>query len=217
MKVFPVALAMLALAACTHEGQPGTVSRAGMVPRSGTGTPAPVPSSPDSLAIASIEASVDSALRPLSETAPVRLTPIERTQPVLKPLAAPQVCTAREETPAIYEQVMGEVQVVQAEIAPDGTVLRAPIYRRAPVPKVVRPRAEISFEAPCPESLTPEFIASLQRALYARGYYTGPVTRSMDAATSAAIGRYQSERGLDSSQLSLETARSLGLVAVQAN
>ncbi|MDU8913145.1 peptidoglycan-binding domain-containing protein [Aestuariicoccus sp. MJ-SS9] len=128
--------------------------------------------------------------------------------------AADGSCWAHEITPAVYEQVMGEVQVVQAEIAPDGTVIRPPIYRRAPVPRVVQPRGEIRFEAPCAAMLTPEFIGSVQRALAARGYFRGPVTGRFDAATTAAIRSFQSERGLDSGQLSLETARTLGLVAV---
>lgn len=129
--------------------------------------------------------------------------------------AADGTCRARDVTPAVYEQVMGEVQVVQAEIAEDGAVIRPPVYRRAPVPRVVRERSEISFEAPCPEDMTPEFIGSLQRALAARGYFPGNVTGRLDAPTTAAIRRYQSERGLESAQLSLETARSLGLVAVE--
>lgn len=124
------------------------------------------------------------------------------------------ICRAREITPAIYEHVMGEVQVVQAEIAEDGTVINPPIYRRAPVPRIVQARAEMSFEAPCPEVQTPEFIASLQRALAVRGYFAGNVTSQLDAPTSAAVRKYQSERGLDSGQVSLETARALGLVAV---
>ncbi|APX21389.1 MAG: hypothetical protein CML50_22680 [Rhodobacteraceae bacterium] len=122
-------------------------------------------------------------------------------------------CQAREVTPAIYEHVMGEIQVVQAEIAEDGTVVRPPIYRRAPVPKVVKPRGELRFEAPCPEQLTEEFLASVQRALAARDDYSGPVTGRLDAPTRAAIRAYQKERGLDSAQLSIETARSLGLIA----
>lgn len=124
-------------------------------------------------------------------------------------------CYAHETTPAVYEHVMGEVQVVQAEIAPDGTVLRPPIYRKAPVPRIVRPRSELRFEAPCPAKVTPDFIASVQRALAARGYFAGNVTGVLDAPTTAAIRRYQSERGLNSAQLSLETARALGLVAVE--
>ena len=123
-------------------------------------------------------------------------------------------CWAREHVPAIYEQVMGEVQVVQAEIAEDGTVIRPPIYRRAPVPRVVRPRGEMRFQAPCPAEMTADFIASVQRALQARRYHGGPITGQMDAATRRALRAYQTERGLDSAQLSLETARALGLVAV---
>ncbi|APZ55045.1 peptidoglycan-binding domain-containing protein [Salipiger abyssi] len=122
-------------------------------------------------------------------------------------------CWAREVTPAIYEHVMGEIQVVQAEIAEDGTVIRPPVYRRAPVPRVVKPRGELRFETPCPEQTTPELISSVQRALAARGYFSGSVTGRFDAPTQAAIRKYQKERGLDSAQLSLETARALGLIA----
>lgn len=124
-------------------------------------------------------------------------------------------CWAREVIPAIYQQVPGQVQVVQAELAADGTVIRPPIYRNATVPKVVRPRGEIRFQAPCPARMTPDFIASVQRALGARGYYSGPISARMDADTVAAIRRFQSERGLASGQLSLDTARDLGLVAVE--
>lgn len=136
------------------------------------------------------------------------------------PLATPDAtgtCWARQPTPAVYEQVMGEVQVVQAEIAEDGTVIRPPIYRKAPVPRVVTPRGEIKFKAPCGHQMTPDFIASTQRALAARGYFSGKTTGTLDAPTTAAIRKFQRERGLDSGQMSLETARSLGLVAVDLN
>ncbi|ANT60898.1 hypothetical protein AYJ57_11295 [Salipiger sp. CCB-MM3] len=123
-------------------------------------------------------------------------------------------CWAREHVPAIYEQVTGEVQVVQAEIAEDGTVIRPPVYRRTKVPKLVRPRGEMRFEAPCPAQMTPEFISSVQRALDARGYFHGAITGEMDGATREAVARYQKERGLESAQLSLETAKALGLIAV---
>ncbi|MFD1341564.1 peptidoglycan-binding domain-containing protein [Litorisediminicola beolgyonensis] len=126
--------------------------------------------------------------------------------------AADGRCYATEITPAVYEQVPGQVQVVQAELAADGTVIRPPIYRNATVPRVVRPRGETRFEAPCPAEITPEFLATLQRALAARGLYRGPVTGTLDAATRDAIRAYQSTRGLDSAQLSLESARALGLV-----
>lgn len=123
-------------------------------------------------------------------------------------------CWATEPVPAIYEQVGGEILVIPAETAPDGTVLRAPVYRRAMVPRLVRPRGEIRFETPCPALLTPGFVASLQRALAARGYYVGAPTGRMDAPTRSAVGQYQARHGLDSDQLSVETARDMGLIAV---
>ncbi|WP_370312932.1 peptidoglycan-binding domain-containing protein [Sagittula sp.] len=150
----------------------------------------------------------------LEDVQPVALSPVSLPAPVIA--LSDGRCQARETLPAVYEQVMGEVQVVQAEIAPDGTVLRPPVYRRAPVPKVVRPRSDVIFDAVCGHQMTPDFIASLQRALAARGYFAGNVTSWIDAATSAAIRKYQAERGLESAQLSLETARSLGLITVDA-
>lgn len=147
-----------------------------------------------------------------SDIQPVALSPVPLATPVIA--LSDGRCQAREETPAVYQQVMGEVRVIQAEIAEDGTVVTPAVYRRAPVPKVVRERSQFIFEAVCGHQLTPEFISSLQRALAARDYFAGNVTGRIDAPTSAAIHRYQKERGLDSAQLSLETARSLGLITV---
>ncbi|SDY11752.1 peptidoglycan-binding domain-containing protein [Citreimonas salinaria] len=123
-------------------------------------------------------------------------------------------CWATEPVPAIYEQVGGEIMVIPAETAPDGTVLQAPVYRRAMVPRLVRPRGEMRFEAPCPAVMTPAFIASLQRALAARGFYVGAPTGRMDGSTRSAVRQYQAGKGLNSDQLSIETARALGLVVV---
>lgn len=140
------------------------------------------------------------------------------TRAELQAVAAEQApdgsCFARQTVPAIYEQVPGQVQVVQAETAPDGTVIRPPIFRNATVPRVVRPRGEVRFPAPCPAQMTPEVISSLQRALSARGYFTAATTGRMDPATIDAVQRFQTDRGFDSAHLSLDTARTLGLIAV---
>jgi hypothetical protein len=138
----------------------------------------------------------------------------QRPDPAAPVQSADGRCWASVVTPAVYEHVMGEIQVVQAEIAPDGTVIRPPIYRKGPVPRIVRPRGEIKFEAPCPDQMTPEFISSVQRALAARGYFSGEINGRISPATTAAVRKYQTERGLASGQLSLESARSLGLIAV---
>ena len=124
------------------------------------------------------------------------------------------VCWAEDVTPAVYEQIEGEVQVVPESLSPDGEIRQPAIFRKTLVARVVRERTELRFEAPCPADMTAEFIASLQRALAARGYFSGNVTGEYDAPTAAAVRQYQTESGLDSNQLSLESARTLGLVAV---
>ena len=57
------------------------------------------------------------------------------------------------------------------------------------------------------------FVASLQRALKARGFYLQPLTGVLDAHTSEAVRRFQADRGLDSLRLSLAAARELGIVS----
>lgn len=123
-------------------------------------------------------------------------------------------CFARETTPAVYEQVPGQVRVVPEQRDADGTVLQPPIYRNGLVPRLVKPRGETRFRAPCPNEMTPAYIATLQRALYARGYLRNAITGQMDTATQQALRQYQRERGLDSAQLSLDSARELGISAV---
>ena len=63
--------------------------------------------------------------------------------------------------------------------------------------------------------MTVDFIASLQRALKARGLYLLPLTGQMDMPTRAALRRFQADRGLDSDRLSLRAARELGLVTTE--
>lgn len=123
-------------------------------------------------------------------------------------------CIAQDVTPAVYRTVIGEIETVPARRDANGRLTRAPIFRRGPVPELVRPASELSFPAPCPTDITPQFIASLQRALAARGYFAGNVTGELDPPTAAAIRRYQSERGLDSARISLDTARELGLFSI---
>ena len=80
---------------------------------------------------------------------------------------------------------------------------------------MLRDRQVIWFRAPCPIDMTPDFIATLQRALKARGYYLSPLTGPLDAATVDAIPRFHTERGLASRQLSLAAARELGIVPTE--
>lgn len=72
--------------------------------------------------------------------------------------------------------------------------------------------ADEPFETPCPDVLTADLIASLQRALAARGLYGGEISGEMDAGTEAAVRLYQAPFGVDSGTLSVAAARRLGLL-----
>ena len=124
-------------------------------------------------------------------------------------------CWGKEITPAVIETVTDRLLLQPAEVLDDGTVVSEPVYKLETRQAIVRERRELWFQTPCEAQLTPDFIASLQRALMARGLYRGAITGAMDARTRHAIRRYQAPQGLDSSILSLAAARKLGLIAVE--
>ena len=130
------------------------------------------------------------------------------------PGAPPDTCWSKHPPPAVIETVTSQVLARPAETDSSGRIVRPALFRTDTRQQIVQPRQEHWFEIPCPASMTPELIRTLQRALTARGLYRGPVHGQMDAATRAAVQRYQAPLGLDSGTLSLDTARKLGLVAV---
>lgn len=125
--------------------------------------------------------------------------------------ARPDACYAQDVTPAVIETVTEQVIVQPPEISTDGTVRRPAVIRTDTRQRIVRERREIWFETPCEAQSDPEFIATLQRALAARGQYHGPITGVMDRRTERAIREFQEPQGLDSGVLSLAGARLLGL------
>ena len=131
------------------------------------------------------------------------------------PGAAPGTGGGRTVSPAFIEPVTEQVQVKPAKINPDGTIATLPVYKTEAVQKIVAQRVDNWFETPCPETLTAEFNASLQRALAVRGYYIGQINGVMDAETRAAVQAFQRSDGPDSGVLSLAAARKLGLIAVE--
>ncbi len=130
------------------------------------------------------------------------------------PNADPNACYARHVTPAIIETVTEQVMVQPPEIDADGKVAYPAVYRTETRQKIIRERKELWFETLCQEEMTPDFIASLQRALAVRGYFQGTVNGRMDHATKRAIRSYQKEQGVDSDILSIAAARQLGLKEV---
>lgn len=132
------------------------------------------------------------------------------------PAGPEEACWGKQVTPALIETVTEQVVDRPEERGADGQLLRPASYRTVTRQAIVRERAELWFRTPCPAELSPDFVATAQRALATRGLFHAPVTGVMDAATGRAVRRFQSARGLDSAVLSLAAARDLGLIAVGA-
>ena len=125
------------------------------------------------------------------------------------PAGAPEgSCWGRTVSPAVIETVTEQVEVTPAKMNPDGSIAKPPVYKTETRQEIVRARVDNWFETPCPDVLTPEFNSSLQRALEARGFYAGPITGEMDAATRQAVRRYQARQGPNSEVLSCGGAAS---------
>lgn len=123
-------------------------------------------------------------------------------------------CYGRDISPAVIQTVTAQEVETPAVLAPDGSVLTPATYRSVIRQEIVRERGEQAFETICPPVYTEEFVASLQRALAARGYYRGPVNGIIDTATGRAVQDYQRGDGPDSPLISIEAARRLGLIAL---
>lgn len=129
------------------------------------------------------------------------------------PGVTPGGCWVRDIAPAELETVTRQIEVAPALYAADGSLIRPARLRTETVQEIKKERQELIFETPCPDALTPDLIATLQRALEARGVYRGPITGVMDLPTRRAVRRYQNANGLPSGLLSIQTARRLGLLA----
>lgn len=142
----------------------------------------------------------------------------DRKPPPQAPLAPPGApagtCWHRNTSPAVIETVTDQILVTAAQVDANGQIIKPAEFRTITRQDIVQPRRDTWLETPCPEDMSPEFVASLQRALAARRYYRGTPTGQIDRATRLAIRRYQKKSGLDSSTLSLESARKLGLIAI---
>ena len=129
------------------------------------------------------------------------------------PVTPEGACWERAVTPAVIETVTEQVLVSPERRGPDGVVTEPAGFRTETRQSIVSDRRAVWFETPCAGVMGPEFLATLQRALKARGLYTDPLTGVLDAATRAAIRAWQRPRGLDSEVLALASARALGIVA----
>ncbi len=158
-------------------------------------------------------ASLAACTGPAGPPAPGHETILITTPGEGPPDARPGACYGKDVTQAVVEVVTEQELVEPARFAEDGAIIQPARYRTTTHQKIVEPRKEFFFEVPCPETFTPEFITSLQRALKVRGLYRGRLTGAMDERTRRAIRRFQLSRGLNSDILTTSTARELGLLA----
>jgi hypothetical protein len=147
---------------------------------------------------------------PASADLSSELIPLEGTRP---PDGPPGACWDSDVLPTVIETVTEQVLVQPETRSADGTVLTPAIYRTESSQEIVQERGQVWFRAPCRADLDVDFVATLQRALKARGLYLLPLTGVYDAATAEAVRRYQAARGFDSPRLTLTAARELGIVA----
>lgn len=127
------------------------------------------------------------------------------------PDADPTSCYGREVDPAVIETVTEQIMVEPEQLDSNGNVRRPAVFITATEQRIVEDRRETWFETPCAMEADPTYIATLQRALSARGHYSGAITGMLDRTTVEAIRTYQQPQGLDSGVLSLAAARQLGL------
>lgn len=133
-------------------------------------------------------------------------------QGALPPAEPEGACWTALTTPAVFETVTEQVLDRPERRAPDGTLISPATFRTQTHQALAAPRQDFWFERVCEAEMTQDLIATLQRALKARGLYTAPVTGVLDRSTQQAIRAWQRPRGLDSEVLALATARALGLV-----
>jgi hypothetical protein len=122
-------------------------------------------------------------------------------------------CWGKDVTPAVIETVTEQIRLNDEIRDESGKITSPASYKTDTHQRMVQDTREVWFRTPCPESLTVNFTATLQRALKARALYLAPVTGEMNPETAEAIRRFQAERGFDSPVLSLAAARELGILA----
>jgi hypothetical protein len=132
-------------------------------------------------------------------------------QEALNAAATSRACFTTDSTPAVVETRTEQVQERPARHDAEGRLVSAARYRTVTETRIVADRQDVIVQTVCPEDMTPQFVAALQRALHARGHYAGPITGDVTPETRAAIRRFQSAEGLPTSALSLAAAKRLGL------
>ena len=111
--------------------------------------------------------------------------------------------------PAVYR-----TEVVKKTVRPGrATVIEHPaVYATVERPALVRPAGQGWALVVCGGAINPAFMAQVQSALIAAGYDAGPPDGVGRGQTYEALRRFQRDRGLAQGQLTVESARALGVL-----
>ncbi len=126
-------------------------------------------------------------------------------------------CFAHEIEPAVIEIVtertplLPERRAVNIQTG-ETTILQEATFDTKIMPRIITERKEVWFETICPHLYSERFVRSLQRALRARGYYSGKYSGVLDAQTKLAVKLYQRTKSLNSEILALSTVEEFGLI-----
>jgi hypothetical protein len=160
------------------------------------------------------------ALLSACQTGPYVSAPVQSQQIEVLRLEAGQTppqkagaCWASDTAPAVIETVTEHVQSRPERRDGAGNIVQSAQFETRTAQRMVQDRQTVWFLAPCPAEITVAFVASVQRALKARGEFNAPITGAWDSATLQALRKFQRARGLDSAQISLHVAREFGLSA----
>lgn len=129
-----------------------------------------------------------------------------RRRVVTRVLVAPER-TVEHRRPAVY-RTERECRIVQPGHA--YTVTTPAVYRT--VEHVRRTHRAGWEQVVCPNGLAPWAMARMQSALNARGYAAGPEDGVGRPETMQALGRWQRDNHLPAGQVTVESARRLGVV-----
>ena len=111
--------------------------------------------------------------------------------------------------PAVYR-----TEVVKKVVRPGKTkvVRHPPVYRSVDRPALIRPPGPGWAKVVCGGEINPAFMAEVQQALIASGYDPGPPNGAGTPQTYAALRMYQRDHRLAQGQLTVESARALGVL-----
>ena len=155
------------------------------------------------------------ALSACGQTAPVAVPEAPAIQQGDIETMADGRCFASDPGKMVTQVVVNRVLVEPEVTGDDGTVIQPAIFRDIESEVLVPAGPPTRFEVICPQNLSQSFVASLQRALSARGAYLGDINGRLDDRTRNAILAYQSSQGRQSANLSIETAINFGLMSRQ--